>query len=122
MRGRRPSRPSSPRRSTPPSRARRLIAYIEEHIGEDICLADLAAEAGLSRHYFCRAFKQSLGETPCRYAHLRLMRLAQEQLLGSRKTVTEIAHELGFSSSNHFASAFRRHTGMSPTEFRRHHG
>lgn len=113
--------PQPPKGGLTLAQQRRVITYIEEHIGEDICLADLASEAGLSRHHFCRAFKQSVGETPCRYAHFRLMHEAKRQLVTNRKTVTKIAHELGFSSSNHFASAFRRHTGMSPTEFRRHH-
>jgi len=101
------------------SQQRRVIAYIESHVGEDIHLVDLAAEAGLSRHHFCRAFKQSFGETPCRYAHPRLMHEAKQHLLGRRHTITEIAHELGFSSSNYFSHAFRKHTGMTPEEFRR---
>jgi AraC family transcriptional regulator len=36
----------------------------------------------------------------------------------SDKTVTEIAYELGFSSSQHFATAFKRHSGVSPRQFR----
>lgn len=98
---------------------RRVIAYIESHVGEDIHLVDLATEAGLSRHHFCRAFKQSFGETPYHYANSRLMHEAKQHLLGKRQTITEIAHELGFSSSNYFSHAFHKHTGMTPEEFRR---
>jgi AraC family transcriptional regulator len=101
------------------SQQRRVIAYTESHVGEDIHLVDLAAEAGLSRHHFCRAFKQTFGETPCHYANTRLMHEAKQHLLGRRQTITEIAHELGFSSSNYFSHAFRKHTGMTPEEFRR---
>ncbi|WP_082202926.1 MULTISPECIES: AraC family transcriptional regulator [Clostridia] len=39
---------------------------------------------------------------------------------GPKNTVTDVAYQLNFSSSNHFSSVFRKYTGCTPTYFRRH--
>ncbi|PKP68839.1 MAG: AraC family transcriptional regulator, partial [Alphaproteobacteria bacterium HGW-Alphaproteobacteria-5] len=72
--------------------------------------------------HFQRAFKQSFGETPCRYAHNTVMAAAVELVLGTRKSITEIALALGFENFGNFSTAFKRHTGMSPEAFRRRNG
>jgi AraC family transcriptional regulator len=46
---------------------RAVVSYIEEHLGEQICLVTLARLARLSQHHFCRAFKQSFGSPPHQY-------------------------------------------------------
>lgn len=101
------------------SRERRIVDYIEAHLGEDIGLAALAAEAGLSPHHFGKAFKASFGKPPCRYMTERRVRKAKEMLLLSRLSVTEIAHALGFASHSHFSDVFRKMTGTTPSQFRR---
>lgn len=99
----------------------RVLAYIEEHLSKDIGLAELAEQASLSQRHFLRAFKQTFGETPCRYAQASVMREAQTKLLNTRKPVTEIALDLGFENFGNFSTAFRKHTGVPPEEFRRKH-
>jgi AraC family transcriptional regulator len=101
---------------------RRVLAFIEAHVGEGVGLDTLAAEAGLSRHHFSRAFKKTFGQSPCRYAQERMIHKATERLLTSRESITEIAHDMGFSSSNYFSFVFRKHMGVGPEEFRRQHG
>lgn len=98
---------------------RRVLAYIEAHLTKDIGLADLAEQAGLSQRHFLRAFKQSFGETPCRYARASLMREAQTKLLNTRAPISEIALDLGFENFGNFLTVFRKHTGVAPEEFRR---
>ena len=100
---------------------RRVLAYIEAHLTKDIGLADLAEQAGLSQRHFLRAFKQTFGEPPCRYARASLMREAQSKLLKTRAPITEIALDLGFENFGNFSTAFRKHTGVAPEEFRRKH-
>lgn len=100
---------------------RRVLAYIEAHLTKDIGLADLAEQTGLSQRHFLRAFKQTFGETPCRYARASLMRQAQTKLLNTRAPITEIALDLGFENFGNFSTAFRKHTGIAPEEFRRRH-
>jgi AraC family transcriptional regulator len=97
----------------------RVAAYIDEHLGQRISLADLAGIARLSRFHFARAFKQSFGVPPHRYHRHRRIDRAMELLAHSRHTVTEIALKVGFSESSAFATAFRRTTGLAPSEYRR---
>jgi AraC family transcriptional regulator len=101
------------------SRQRRIVEYIEEHLTEDIGLERLAAEVALGQHHFGKAFKESLGRSPWRYVSERRIHRAKEMLLSEHRSITEIAHDLGFSSHSHLSEAFRRVTGMTPSEFRK---
>lgn len=101
------------------SRQRRVIDYIEAHLGEDIRLAELAAETGLSPHHFGKAFKASLGKPPCQYVAERRINKAKEMLLADHMSITEIALSLGYSSHSHFCDVFRRVTGTTPSQFRK---
>ncbi|MBV8458879.1 MAG: helix-turn-helix transcriptional regulator [Acetobacteraceae bacterium] len=96
-----------------------VTEYIEEHLAEDIALTALADLARLSPHHFCRAFKHSLGRPPCRYHALRRIERAKVLLATSNISVTEIGLGLGFSETSSFTAAFRRETGLTPTDFRR---
>ena len=81
-------------------------------------LARLAAEAGVSPFHFARQFRAVVGESPI--AHLRRMRLEHAAgLLRGGASVTEVAHVVGYADSAHFATAFRRAFGCSPSKVRR---
>jgi AraC family transcriptional regulator len=79
----------------------------------------LAEEAGLSPYHFSKAFKASLGVPPWRYVTERRIHRAKELLLDRCRSITEIAHDLGFSSHSHFTDVFRKKTGRAPSRFRR---
>jgi AraC family transcriptional regulator len=98
---------------------RAVSDYIEQHLNEQVSLAKLASLTRLSRHHFCRAFKQSFGIPPYGYALRR--RTQQAQLLLSDRTtsITDVAFDLGYSSSSSFSIAFRKITGQTPSQFRR---
>ncbi len=98
---------------------RLVIEYIEEHLAEEIPLTTLADLARLSPHHFCRAFKQSLGRPPCRYHGVRRIERAKVLLAMPATSVTEIGLSLGYSETSSFTAAFRRGTGLTPTEYRR---
>jgi AraC-like DNA-binding protein len=103
-----------------PWQQRIALAYIEEHLNERIPLTTLAQLVRLnSPHYFCRAFNQSLGMPPHRYQTNR--RMEQAKLLLARRaiSVTDVSLTVGFGSSNAFATAFRKATGTTPTDYRR---
>ena len=93
--------------------------YIGQHLNEQVSLAKLASLTRLSKHHFCRAFKQSFGISPYGY-HLR-RRTQQAQLLLSDRTtsITDVAFDLGYSSSSSFSLTFRKVTGQTPSQFRR---
>jgi len=98
---------------------RNVADYIDAHFGEDVSLHQLAQVAGLSPYHFARAFKQSFGVPPHRY-HLAVRMERAKLLLENMKTsVTEIGVQVGFSETSGFSTAFRKFTGMTPTEFRR---
>jgi AraC family transcriptional regulator len=103
------------------SRQRRVIDYIENHLGEDLNLAALAQEAGLSPHHFAKVFKKSVGKSPWQYVSDRRILRAKRMLRDGGQSLAEIAHELGFSSQSHFTDAFRKATGSPPSDFRRNY-
>jgi len=100
-------------------RAQRLIReYLCENLGEKIELDTLADLINLSRFHFTRAFKKSFGLPPYRYLlNLRIQRAA-EILKTTRRPITDVALEVGFSSSGEFARTFRRAMNCSPRDFR----
>jgi AraC family transcriptional regulator len=102
-----------------PWQRRAVVDHIEEHLGEPIPLATLAALARLSPHYFCRAFKQTFGMPPHRY-HTRL-RIEQAKTLLAKpaSSVTEVGLTMGFQETSSFTVAFHKTTGLTPTAYRR---
>jgi AraC family transcriptional regulator len=96
-----------------------VVDYIEEHLGEQVCLLKLAELAKLSLHHFCRAFKQSFGIPPYQYQVQRRMEIAKLLLAERMTSITEIALTLGYAQTSSFSSAFRKTTGWTPTHYRR---
>jgi AraC family transcriptional regulator len=100
-------------------RLRRVLAYVEEHLAEDITVADLANVACLSIFHFTRAFAGAMGVPPHRYVSQRRLESAKAMLATGRASLSEIALESRFSSQSSFTRAFRRATGATPAEYRR---
>ena len=98
---------------------RRVREYVDVHLSESITLATLAAVAGLSMHHFAREFKQSLGVTPHHYLTQKRVERAQEMLVQTELSLSEIAYATGFSDQSHLARHFRHMLGTTPREFRR---
>jgi AraC family transcriptional regulator len=98
---------------------RKVADYIEDHLGEDISLRDIATIANLSPFHFARAFKQSFGEPPHRYHMTRRMERAKALLESPARSVTQIGATLGFSETSAFTNAFRRAVGTTPSDYRR---
>ena len=97
---------------------RRALDYIEENIDRDIGLEELSKTIDMSPHYFCRAFRKSVGMPPYRYLISRRIERSKELLVSTDKDVTEIALKVGFSSHSHFSTAFRRAVGHAPSTYR----
>jgi AraC family transcriptional regulator len=92
--------------------------YIEEHLAENVFLAQLAELARLSPFHFSRAFKQSFGLPPLRYVTSRRIERAK-RLLAGNASITEVGLAIGFGETSSFTTAFRRHAGVTPSVFRR---
>ncbi|WP_406857672.1 AraC family transcriptional regulator [Alsobacter sp. KACC 23698] len=103
-------------------RLRRVLEFMAQHIEEDISLDDLAAAACLSPFHFNRMFTRRMGMPPHRYVSRMRLERAKTLLALGRVPLAEIALACCFSSQSNFSRAFRRVTGESPLNFRRHAG
>ena len=100
-------------------RLRIVTDYIHDNLAHPITLRQLAELAGASPRHFERAFRQAVGVPPHAYVTEQRVAKARQLLLAEPAlTVEDIAGRVGFSSSSHLASAFRRQTGLSPKAFR----
>jgi AraC-like DNA-binding protein len=98
----------------------RIAEMIRSHPEGIFPVSDLAAEAGLSISRFKAKFKTELGVGPHEYILRTKIEAAKKQLLDKTTTITGVAMEFGFSSSQYFATVFRRYTSQTPREFRIH--
>jgi AraC family transcriptional regulator len=98
---------------------KKLAGYVEDHLADQIALAELAAIARLSPFHFARAFKQSFGVPPHRYHMNRRIERAKALLENPARSVTEIAVATGFAETSSFTAAFRRTVGLTPSDYRR---
>lgn len=98
---------------------RRSIELLNDRLDEKISLADLADEFNLSPFHFARLFKRATGYPPHEYQlQLRITRARELLRSDARKTIVEIACELGFSDESHFRRHFRRIVGTTPSRYR----
>jgi len=102
-----------------PWQQKRVAAYIEERVANDIPLATLAELARLSPYHFCRSFKRTFGMPPHRYHAIRRIERAKQLLADRQLSVTTIALDVGFSDTSRFSAAFHRLTGQTPSCYRR---
>lgn len=73
----------------------------------------------LSPNYFGDLVKKETGKTPQEYIQNKIIDLAKEMIIGTDKTVSEIAYELGFQYSQHFSRIFKKNVGCTPLEYRK---
>lgn len=104
---------------SPTNRIRDAVAYIDAHVAERITIGDLSERAGLSRSRFQTLFREQVGMAPGDYVLRQKVEVAKGMILGGEMTITEIAYDLSFSSSQHFSSTFHSHAGMTPSEYAR---
>jgi len=92
---------------------------IEGSLGKPLDLNQVAREATLSPFHFHRGFTRLFGETPHAYLTRRRMEQAAGLLQSTEMPVMEVCLACGYQSPGAFSTVFRKHAGMSPTDFRR---
>jgi len=96
------------------SALRRVTAFIEEHLDEDLSLTRLASVSGLSGSHFRILFKRSTGVPVHAYVIQRRVERAKTLLLEGKVPKSQIALEAGFAHQSHMAKCMRRVLGVVP--------
>lgn len=104
-------------RPAPSPRIQRSLAHIAANVGELPSVPQLARLVRLSPSRFKARFREEVGLPPREHVLRHRLAVAQARLRAPGATVTAVAHELGFSSSQYFATVFRRFTGLTPTQY-----
>lgn len=103
-------------------RARRIAKeFLNENYNNDINLTDLADMVGLSRYHFTREFKTSFGLPPHQYILNMRVQKACDFLKTTIMSITDIALEVGFSSSSDLSRSFKKIMNRTPRDFRAMH-
>lgn len=102
-----------------PWQKRKVDAYLADNLERPVHVKALAQAVPLSVSHFCRAFKETYGQTP--HAHVMRLRLerAQHLMLTSDEPLSQIALACGLSDQAHLSKLFRRSLGESPSRWRR---
>jgi AraC family transcriptional regulator len=102
----------------PGRKLKAILGYIEDNLGRDLGIEEIAGVAGLSVSHFKTLFRKSLGMPPHQYLIRRRVERAAMQLHNGRAPIGQIALENGFCHQSHLALHTRRVLGVSPREFR----
>lgn len=108
------------RQNTDLSILRDMIGFIQKNYTLKISLAEIAASGAVGESKCCKLFAHYIGQTPNRYLIQYRLDQSADLLINTDMTITEIAHAVGFNGSSYYAEAFRKWTGISPTEYRTH--
>lgn len=110
-----PSRPSPPDNEEV-SKLQPVIAYIQEHISEELPLELLAQQIFVSKYYLSHRFKEIMGFTLSEYIiHRRLVQA--KSLLRNGSSVAFAGERSGFNSSAHFIRTFIKYENISPKQY-----
>jgi AraC-like DNA-binding protein len=93
--------------------------YIQKHLQENISVKALSREAYMSEPHFFRCFKQQFGISPIDYINEQRIRVAKMMLQAADYSITEISFASGFNNLNYFLKMFKRHTGLTPAQYRK---
>lgn len=102
------------------SRARldRVREYVAHALGPGLTASSVAAELGMSRFHFSRAFAAATGETPYAFIQRERLRAARALVASSPRALADIALEVGYASQGHMSMVFTRELGVSPARLR----
>ncbi len=100
-------------------RYKQTLAYIEDHLSEDLSLARIASVSGVSTSHFKTLFRESAGVPLHQYVVQRRIERAKDLLMQGKLSIAEIALATGFSHQSHLARHMRRSAGLSPRAMQR---
>lgn len=99
-------------------RIKKILTFLEENYHHPFSLSDWAENISLSKEQFCRIFKKHFNTTPIEYLINYRVSKAVDLLIHSNLSITDIAFETGFESSNYFTIVFKNKMNSTPREYR----
>jgi transcriptional regulator GlxA family with amidase domain len=100
-------------------RIRQIEEYLQQHFVGDVSIGVLADIAAMSPRNFIRRFRAATGRLPGAYIQLLRVSAAKEMLENGTASIQEICSAIGYEDIAFFRNLFKRHTGATPTEYRR---
>ncbi len=97
---------------------RNACDYIKIHITERLTIKQLAKQAGYTEYYFSQKFSKEVGCSVNEYILKEKIEHAKLLLSASQMSIQEISESLAFNSRSYFSTTFRKHTGLSPNDYR----
>lgn len=97
---------------------KRALAWLDEHLNENISLSEWATAVGINRVQLLRLFRQQLHISPHQYCLNRRIQQAKT-LLKQGIPLDETAYELGFADQAHFQRTFKRYAAITPRQYQR---
>ena len=114
------SRPAVPEVKQETSFCTQFSIWLAHHYMQDVSLEQAAEAMGMSSFYFSRFFRTSYNQTFLEYLTAYRIDRAVELLWQTDIPVREIASRVGYTDANYFTKVFKRHLGMTPTDYRNH--
>jgi transcriptional regulator GlxA family with amidase domain len=99
-------------------RIRDAQEYLQQHMERDVSIEKVALQVGMSPRNFIRRFKAATGRLPGAYVQRLRMAKAKELLEHGAASIQGVSSEIGYDDVAFFRSLFKRHTGMTPAEYR----
>ena len=103
-------------------KVRTALDFIGRFYTSNIGLKHIEAAVGLNMFHLSRKFRREVGMAPIQYLNRYRVEESRRLLISSDKPVREIARMVGIANQNYFARLFRRLTGVTPRDFRKHRG
>jgi AraC family transcriptional regulator len=114
--------PAPPEEALSPRLVRRVVEYIDAHLGEDLALKNLADVVATTAPRFAREFRHAMGLPAHQYLLHRRLEYAAALLASTDRSIADLALAIGFSSQAHLTSAFHRVYHTTPGAYRRQRG
>lgn len=112
------SQPSAAGHTLPGSKLRQVTEHIRAHLDQVLTLAQLGAVVYMSPYHFARLFQHSTGLPPHRFVVRERIDRAVTMLAAPALSIAYISQVVGFRTSSHFCTVFRRITGVTPSAYR----
>jgi len=95
-----------------------VLEYIEENFESPLSLEELSSVVGQNPKYFCRTFRRLTHQSPMDYVNFYRIEQAAFLLSTTKRSITSVAMDCGFSENSYFTKVFRKYKGVTPKKYR----